>query len=257
MKELEDIISEVGGHGMFQKKLLYLILAPVYFLQPLYWMNELFFLHVPSHWCNHPTIANPLNETLFKECYIPRKELDNSFENCKILLHTNYLTSESKISQSISPNSELLEYSCPTKLMQQNPQRTDIVEKSCQWGWNFDHSEFTRTLVTDLEWFCDDASNIPMMYTCSKVGSMIGGVFFNYLGDRFGRKPIFWLTTAMVACFMTAKTFLAPYYEAYAAFKILTATTFISIFQLPISIICEVSDANYRTWAILVSWLVW
>jgi MFS family permease len=86
---------------------------------------------------------------------------------------------------------------------------------------------------------------------------MIGGVFFNYLGDRFGRKPIFWLTTAMVACFMTIKTFLAPYYGAYAAFKILAATTFISIFQLPISIICEVSDANYRTWAILVSWLVW
>ena len=102
-----------------------------------------------------------------------------------------------------------------------------------------------------------DAYIIPAMYTCSKVGSMIGGVGFNYLGDRFGRKPIFWLTTSMVVLLMTVKTFVSQYYYAYAALKILAATTFISIFQLPFSIICEVSDGDYRTWAILVSWLVW
>ena len=95
------------------------------------------------------------------------------------------------------------------------------------------------------------------MYTCSKIGSMIGGVVFNYLGDRFGRKPIFWMTTFMVVIFMTVKTFLYKYYYVYAAFKILASGTFISIFQLPFSIICEVSDGDYRTWAILVSWLVW
>ena len=253
MKELEDIISEVGGHGLFQKRLLYLILTPVYFFQPLYWMNELFFLHVPTHWCNHPTPMN-LNDAQFKECYIPRKEIDNSFENCKILLHNDFLMSDSGTT---IRNTQLLNYSCPVKLMKDNPARTDIIEKSCEWGWGYDKTEFSRTLVTDLEWFCDDAYNIPTMYTYSKIGSMVGGVGFNYLGDRFGRKPIFWLTTAMVVVCMTIKTFLAEYYYAYVAFKILAASTYISIFQLPFSIICEVSDAHYRTWAILVSWLVW
>ena len=256
MKELEDIITEVGGHGTFQKRLLYLILAPVYFLQPLYWMNELFFLHVPSHWCNPPNIGllNSLNETRFKECYIPRKEIDNSFDTCKILIHKNSLQSDSISQQSSLAFNPTF---CPSTIKAENPLNTDIVETSCQWGWNFDSSEFTRTLVTDLEWFCDNAYIIPAMYTCSKVGSMIGGVGFNYLGDRFGRKPIFWLTTSMVVLFMTVKTFVSKYYYAYAALKILAATTFISIFQLPFSIICEVSDGDYRTWAILVSWLVW
>ena len=248
MKELEDIISEVGGHGIFQKRLLYLILAPIYFLLPLYWMNELFFLHIPSHWCNPPNtdLLTLLNESRFKDCYIPRKEIDNSFDTCKILLQKDVDT--------FDPSNPTF---CPNELMKKSPSNHDIVETSCQWGWSFDNSEFTRTLVTDLEWFCDNAYNIPAMYTCSNIGSMIGGIFFNYLGDRFGRKPIFWMTTFMVVIFMTVKTFLYKYYYAYAAFKILASSTFISIFQLPFSIICEVSDGDYRTWAILVSWLVW
>ena len=251
MKELEDIISEVGGHGTFQKRLLYLILGPVYFLQPLYWMNELFFLHVPNHWCNPPTGVNSLNDTRFKECYIPRKELDNSFENCKMLFYNSSFNSDSAFSTTIVQNS------CPSELKKKNPTRTDIIETSCQWGWSYDKTEFTRTLVTDLEWFCDDAYIIPAMYTCSTVGNMIGSIAFNYLGDRFGRKPIFLLSTAMVALLMTIKTFLTKYYYVYGALKIMAASTFLCVFQLPLTIICEVSDSQYRTWAILVSWLLW
>lgn len=256
MKELEDIITEVGGHGTFQKRLLYLILAPIYFLQPLYWMNELFFLHVPSHWCKAPNaeIFNTINETRFKDCYIPRKEIDNSFDTCNILIHKNWANHLDWSQEAVVPSDPTF---CPSAIQNENPSNNEIIETTCQWGWNFDDSEFTRTIVTDLEWFCDKAYIIPAMYTCSKIGSMIGGVGFNYLGDRFGRKPIFWITTFMVVIFMTVKTFLYKYYYVYAAFKILASATFISIFQLPFSIICEVSDGDYRTWAILVSWLVW
>ena len=254
MKELEEIITEVGGKGTFQKRLLYLILAPIYFLQPLYWMNELFFLHVPSHWCNPPNtdLLNFLNETRFKDCYIPRKEIDNSFDTCNILVDKDWANSNGP--NSIVPSDPTY---CPSLIQKENPLDNEIIETTCEWGWNFDKSEFSRTLVTDLEWFCDKAYIIPAMYTCSKIGSMIGGVVFNYLGDRFGRKPIFWMTTFMAVIFMTVKTFLYKYYYVYAAFKILASGTFISIFQLPFSIICEVSDGDYRTWAILVSWLVW
>ena len=248
MKELEDIVNEVDGKGVFQKRLLYLILVPLYFFQPLAWMNELFFLHVPSHWCNHPTAEN-LNETqlmAWKECYIPKKEKVKSFENCKILLPKNS-----------SKSLEITHIKCPSEARKQQPTQNDIVEKSCEWGWSYDRKDFSRTLVTDLNWFCEDAYNVPTLFTYSKIGSMVGGIGFNYLGDRCGRKPIFWLVTGMVVVCMTIKTFLSQYYYAYVAFKILAASTFISTYQLPFSIICEVSDAQYRTWAILVSWLVW
>ena len=247
MKELEEIVSEVGGQGPFQKRLLYLILVPLYFFQPLAWMNELFFLHVPTHWCNHPTAAN-LTETQltsWKECYIPKKEIDRTFESCKIVLPIK------------SPGSSTTQIKCPIEAKTQNPSKNVTVEKSCEWGWNYEKTEFSRTLVTDLNWYCDDAYNIPALFTYSKIGSMVGGVLFNYLGDRFGRKPIFWFVTGMVVICMTIKTFLAEYYWAYVAFKILAASTFVSTYQLPFSIICEVSDARYRTWAILISWLVW
>ena len=178
--------------------------------------------------------------------YIHGNEKDSSFENCKILLPRN------------SSNSiEIANIKCPSEARKQNPTQNEIIEKPCEWGWGHDKTEFSRTLVTDLNWFCDDAYNIPALYTYSKIGSMVGGIVFNYLGDRFGRKPIFWFVTGMVVICMTVKTFLAKYYYAYVAFKILAASTFISTYQLPFSIICEVSDARYRTWAILISWFVW
>ena len=129
MKELEEIITEVGGKGTFQKRLLYLILAPIYFLQPLYWMNELFFLHVPSHWCNPPNtdILNFLNETRFKDCYIPRKEIDNSYDTCNILVHKDW--AKSKELNSIVPSDPTY---CPSLIQKENPLDNDVIKTSCE-----------------------------------------------------------------------------------------------------------------------------
>ena len=248
MKELEDIIGEVGGKGLFQRRLLYLILVPLYFFQPMAWMNEIFFLHSPPHWCYHTMVTNfsEIELKSWKECHIPRNEKDGSFENCKMLLVNNS-----------SPLSAHEHSSCPTKMLNQDPKNNLIIEKPCEWSWSYDTTEFSRTLVTDLNWFCNDSYNIPALYTYSKVGSMIGGMIFNAMGDLFGRKPIFWFVTGLVVVTMTAKTFIAEYYYAYVALKFIASTTFVPTYQLPFSIVCEVSDSDYRTWAILISWVAW
>ena len=71
MKDLEDIINEVGGQGKYQRRLLYYVLSPLFFLLPLSWMSEVFYLNAPPHWCYHP-MTKGLNDTQLKAVYYNR-----------------------------------------------------------------------------------------------------------------------------------------------------------------------------------------
>ena len=134
----------------------------------------------------------------------------------------------------------------------------DIVNTSCNRGWSFDETEFKRTIPMDQNWVCDDQHDyVADLYTYGNVGSMIGGVLFGYVGDRFGRRLTFWITTALICLFKTAKTFLSEYYPVYVIFTIISSACYISTFQLPATLVAEISDSEYRSWTILVSWMAW
>ena len=74
MKELEDLISEVGSRGPFQRRMLILVLMPLFFLVPFPDLNDVFNLHVPDHWCREPghlsgeggKVGNYFISTIFK-----------------------------------------------------------------------------------------------------------------------------------------------------------------------------------------------
>jgi MFS family permease len=77
------------------------------------------------------------------------------------------------------------------------------------------------------------------------------------LGDLVGRRMIFWITTAVVIVFMAGKTFLAPFFPAYLIFKLIAASSYVATYQLPFSIITEITDASYRSWAIGITCVTW
>lgn len=54
--EFEDILEHAGGYGKFQRNLTILFLAPIYCLVPWFWLNKIFMLSVPEHWCNVPEL---------------------------------------------------------------------------------------------------------------------------------------------------------------------------------------------------------
>ena len=239
MKDLEDIIIEVGGQGKYQKRLLYLVLSPLFFLLPLSWMTEVFYLNSPPHWCYHP-MTKGLNETelkAWKKCFLVENK-DGSYEGCHIPL-PNLTNIESVWDDLTLPLDILLDdEKCPS-LKWKNVEgyhNQPIINASCQRGWMFDHSEFTRTLPMDQEWVCDNDNYIADLYTYSSVGSIIGGVLFSYIGDRFGRRLTFWITTGIICVFMTAKTFLSDYYALYVILKLVASACYISTYQLIILI---------------------
>lgn len=54
----------------------------------------------------------------------------------------------------------------------------------------------------------------------------------SYLGDLLGRRFVFWITTAIVIIFMTAKTYLADYFGLYVFFKIIAASAYCASYQV-------------------------
>ena len=47
----DDLLDDLGGMGRFQKRLLYFLLGPVFFIMPFPFLVQLFVVHSPDHWC--------------------------------------------------------------------------------------------------------------------------------------------------------------------------------------------------------------
>lgn len=56
--EFEDILTEVGDSGKYQKRLMIFFLLPSVALVPWFSMNNLFMIFLPDHWCYVPEVAN-------------------------------------------------------------------------------------------------------------------------------------------------------------------------------------------------------
>jgi OCT family organic cation transporter-like MFS transporter 4/5 len=259
MKDLEDIINEVGGQGKYQKRLLYLVLSPLFFLLPLSWMSEVFYLNVPDHWCYHPMTHNLNNTELaaWKECFLIKNN-DGSYDGCNIPL-PNVTNIDSVWNMTLSVDAITSETCAERKWdAVEGYDNQDTINATCRKGWMFDKSEFTRTIPTDQNWFCDEEHDyVADLYTYGQAGSIIGGIVFSYIADRFGRRLTFWITTAIICVLMTVKTFLLDYYSLYVILKLVAAACYISTYQLPATLVAEVADPSYRSWTILVSWITW
>ena len=251
MEDLDQIFEEINGHGKFQKILLYLVFGPMFAFLPLAWNVELLLLNEPEHWCYHQ-MTDGLNETelaLWKKCYVPK---DTANKSCRIYLPDVY-----------TPENEDAFWNqtsfdgCPWKDV--STESGEVVRKSspCKRDWRFEDSEFKRTLVTDYKWVCNTSHRVPEQYTFSQVGILIGSMGLNYLADRYGRKIMIWISLTTIVVPMLAKTFLAQYYYLYTTLNLIVYSGVIAVYQIPTSMLMEVVDESYRSWAMMYTWLIW
>ena len=211
----------------------------------------------PTHWCNHPMASNLTEEALeeWKACYIPKdtEKNDGSYDMCKIVLPNIPL--RWNITQ--PPKKKNGKSICPVKDSAQSGHEGDVVTEDCKSSWMYDKSEFTRTIVTDLDWVCADAKIVPNLHSIGTIGGLIGGLVFSFLGDQFGRKYVFWFVVCAFITSLLIRTFFVSQFYVFVVFHAISASAPLSIYQLPISIISEVADDGFRSWAILLSWIAW
>uniref|UniRef100_A0A3Q3WN97 Major facilitator superfamily (MFS) profile domain-containing protein n=1 Tax=Mola mola TaxID=94237 RepID=A0A3Q3WN97_MOLML len=76
--------------------------------------------------------------------------------------------------------------------------RTETAEP-CLDGWIFSTETYTATIVSEWSLVCDNAWKVPFSTSLFFVGVLIGSFFCGHLSDRFGRKPVFFLTFVLQA----------------------------------------------------------
>ena len=262
MEDLDQIFEEINGHGKFQRILLYFVFGPMFAFLPLAWNVELLLLNEVDHWCYHP-MTEGLNETelsKWKDCYLPLTE-SNKSSSCEIFIPKSFTeeTIDSFWNQTSKWNSN---EKCPWKNSLDNSKYENsdkfLMNRSpCKRDWSYDTSEFKRTLVSDLNWVCNNSHRVQEQFTYSQVGILIGSMGLNFLADRYGRKTMLWVSLATVVIPMLAKTFLIQYYYLYTILNLIVYSGVIAVYQIPTSMLMEVVDESYRSWAMMYTWLIW
>ena len=127
----------------------------------------------------------------------------------------------------------------------------------CLQGYDYDTSDFRSTLVTSMDWVCDQAHNVPNIYTAGSAGSMVGTLTFSYIGDKYSRNICIWLATAMIIVCSLVRVHITQYTLAFLAVTAVSQGCYLATYQLPMSILVELSDSAYRGWGIAVTCFTW
>ena len=263
MEDLDKIFEEINGHGKFQKILLYLVFGPMFAFLPLAWNVELLLLNQVDHWCYHP-MTDGLNKTElsdWKACYLPVINEQNKSSSCEIYIPKSF-TEETELSF-WNRTSKWNQYNkCPW-LNSYDKSKNDSSENKlryrapCKRKWSYDNSEFKKTLVSDLNWVCNESHRVQEQFTYSQVGILIGSMGLNFLADRYGRRTMLWISLIIVVIPMLAKTFLVQYYYLYTILNLIVYSGVIAVYQIPTSMLMEIVDEGYRSWTMMYTWLIW
>ncbi|KAK7791369.1 hypothetical protein R5R35_007908 [Gryllus longicercus] len=67
----------------------------------------------------------------------------------------------------------------------------------CDGGWVYDRSKYHSSVVTEWNMVCDDAWLRATADSLFMVGVLLGSIIFGDLSDRFGRRPIFFISLVL------------------------------------------------------------
>ncbi|XP_048792656.1 solute carrier family 22 member 7 isoform X1 [Lagopus muta] len=232
--KFEDLLLEIGGFGRFQILILLILCLPRINL-PMHFLLHNFLAATPSHHCAIPHQEEFVNLTTEEILLIsiPR-EPDGTFRSCEMFSQ---------------PQFHLL---LNSSLQADN----NSVTQDCQYGWVYDHSQFTSTISTEWDLVCEQRGLNQATATFFFVGVTIGAVVFGYLSDRFGRKSILMLS------FMLSVTFgmlsaCSVSYSMLAVTRTLTgvALSGVSLIVLPLGM--EWVDTEHRTFSAVLTSISW
>ena len=105
-------------------------------------------------------------------------------------------------------------------------------------------SEFVDTAVTDNDWVCDLVTRPTDLFTYGCVGLILGTAIFSWLADAKGRKPAFYFSTILMVIFQLTQVGVSHSYPAFLAMKILSFACMLPMFQTPMGIVTEISNAK-------------
>ncbi|XP_071995934.1 solute carrier family 22 member 7 [Engystomops pustulosus] len=231
----DDLLHEAGGFGRFQVLTLLILCIPRIIL-PLHFLQHIFISAVPPHHCTIPDHRNPgnLSQEDLLLINIPQ-EPDGSFSSCQMFSE---------------PQPQLLLNRSQGMMVNES-----LVE-SCNQGWDYDHTTFLSTTVTQWDLVCERKGLSKILATFFFIGVTVGTVVFGYLSDRFGRRAMLLLALVLSLVFGSLSAGSVSY-PMFAVSLVLSGFSLSGLTMTVLALSLEWVEMQHRTVAGVITSVFW
>ncbi|XP_053606652.1 beta-alanine transporter [Plodia interpunctella] len=224
--DFDAILEDVGTFGRYQKLVTYLVLLPAMIPCGFHAYAQLFMAADVPHWCWLPELEHA-DVQRAKNLSIPMELKDGelTYSACSM-----YQLNFSDLSG----------------------RREDAEVVPCSHGWQYDHSVYTNTIVTEWSLVCDRNFYPTLGLMLLGVGGIIGNYIFGYLQDSIGRKPSFFIYL-LIECIFGVATAFAPNYIVWLICRFGVGFTVPAIMATPYVLAIELVGPRCRTLCTILS----
>ncbi|XP_052749076.1 carcinine transporter-like [Galleria mellonella] len=222
LKDLDDLFPYIGGFGWYQR-LLFLLMIPYSFFFAFVYFAQIFMTVVPSeHWCYVPELGNM---TIADRRHLSIPITENGYEKCFV-----YDVDWKKV----------LKYGIT------EPDATWPVKKcDNHWEYNFTDVPY-ETIATQLDWVCDRDNYAATTQSVFFCGSIVGGLIFGWIADKYGRVPAL-LGTNLVGFVAGVGTAFTYSFWSFCVCRFLVGMAYDNCFVVMYIIVLEYVGPKWRT----------
>ncbi|XP_076371526.1 carcinine transporter-like isoform X1 [Tachypleus tridentatus] len=238
--QFEDILTDVGEYGIFQKRLLYWFMFPISI--PISWvaMNQVFILSVPDHWCHIPELTTT-NLSVWHQLRLVEQQYGQKRTSRCEMYNFNY-------------SSVLLE-------MIENPNlnitsSANLSTQPCQNGWVYDQTLYDSTASTKWDLVCDKDHFPNLIFTLFSAGGAAATPVYGAISDRIGRKLTFYICVA-VTVVSGVISMVVSNFTIFAVLRLVNGSLNPTIYQTSYIILVEVSGIEKRTRILALLCISW
>ncbi|PNF24518.1 Organic cation transporter protein [Cryptotermes secundus] len=218
----DDILPYLGEFGRYQKRI-YLLLCLPAILCALHKLAGVFLQANIKHRCQLPYEYDNATYNLPEiNMTIPWDSKANSWSSCT-RLDANF--TPEYFNSSITANKSV----------------------KCE-KWIYDTSVYKSSAVTEFNLVCDDAHFRVMADSLFMVGALLGSIIFGDMSDRFGRRPIFFLSLVLQVVFGLLAAAATEYYT-FMLCRLVIGSTTSGVFLVAYVIAMEMVGPTKRLYA--------
>ncbi|XP_026479557.1 carcinine transporter-like [Ctenocephalides felis] len=229
----DKVMQSVGDDGAFQKRFNYFYNTAMVALTVMPYINIVMMMAVPDHWCHVPG----------------RNETNYSLEEWKALTLPREYNSKGQI-----------DYSSCNMYNKSWSEETNKIESQiipCQHGYEYDRTWYLSTAPSDQDWVCDRELYVTNTFAIGRAGEVIGTFIFGQLGDRIGRRPVFYLSLITIVTGRLITAFTSSWFIVFITAAFLGSLTSTSVFQSPLIIAMEISRSEDRAHIAMMQSIGW